>query len=64
MISYDINGGASPFEVVSPPFEGIIDSRKFFVMDVVIHLSIFKCPRVEHDWMVVTVRGVDGQYCR
>ena len=40
MIGYDINGGAGPFEVVSPPFEGVIDSRKLFVVDVVIGLGV------------------------
>ena len=60
MISYDVDGGASPFEVVSPPFESIVDSRKFLIMDIVIGLSIFKCSGVERDWMVVTVWGADG----
>ena len=60
MISYDIDGGASPFEVVSPLFEGVVDSRKFFVVDIVIHLGIFKCPGVECNRTVVTVWGANG----
>ena len=60
MISYDIDGGASPFKVVSPSFEGVVDSRKFFVVDVVIGLGVFKCPGVERDQMVVTVWGANG----
>ena len=44
MISYNVDGGAGPFEVVLPPFEGIIDSHKFLVVDVVIRLSVFKRP--------------------
>ena len=60
MIRYDVDGGASPFEVVSPPFEGVIDSHKFFVMDVIIGLSIFKRLGVECDWVVVAIWGVDG----
>ena len=60
MIGYDVDGGASPFEVVSPPFEGIVDSRKFLVMDVVLCLGIFKCPGVECDQMVVAVQGANG----
>ena len=43
MISYDVDGGASPFKVVLPPFEGVIDSHKFFVVDIVIGLGVFKC---------------------
>ena len=60
MIGYDVDGGASPFEVVSPPFEGIVDSCEFFIVDVIIGLSIFKRPGVEHDRMIVAVWGVDG----
>ena len=60
MIGYDVNGGASPFEVVSPPFEGIIDSHKLFVVDVVIGLSVFKRSGVKCDRMIVAVRGVYG----
>ena len=36
MIGYNVDGGAGPFEVVSPPFEGVVDSHKLFVVDVVI----------------------------
>ena len=60
MIGYDVDGGAGPFEVVSPPFEGIIDSRKLFVVDVVIGLGIFKRSGVKCDWMIVAVQGVYG----
>ena len=60
MISYNVDGGAGPFEVVSLPFEGIIDSCKFFIVDVVIGLGVFKCPGVECNQMVVAVRGADG----
>ena len=60
MISYDIDGGAGPFKVVSPPFEGIIDSHKFFIVDVIISLGVFKRPGLECDRMVVAVWGVDG----
>ena len=60
MVGYDVDGGAGPFEVVSPPFESIIDSRKFFIVDVVIGLGIFECPRVERDRMVVAVWGAYG----
>ena len=62
MISYDVDGGAGPFEVVSPPFEGVVDSRKLFVVDVVIGLGIFKRLGVECDQMVVTIRDVDGYW--
>ena len=60
MISYDVDGGASPFKVVSPSFEGIIDSRKFFVVDIVIGLGIFKHPGVESNRMVVAIWGANG----
>ena len=60
MIGYDVDGGAGPFEVVSPPFEGVIDSRKLFVVDVVIGLGIFKRSGVKCDWMIVAVQGVYG----
>ena len=60
MIGYDVNGGAGPFDVVSSPFEGVIDSRKFLVVDIIIRLGIFKHPGVECDWMVVTVWGANG----
>ena len=60
MISYNVNGGASPFEVVSPSFEGVVDNHKFFVVDIVIRLGIFKRPGVECDWMVVAVQGANG----
>ena len=60
MIGYDVDGGAGPFEVVSPPFEGVIDSCKFLVVDVVICLGIFKHLGVECDRMVVTVWGANG----
>ena len=53
MIGYDVDGGAGPFKVVSPPFEGIIDSHKLLVMDVVIGLSIFKCLGVKDRKSVV-----------
>ena len=60
MIGYDVNGGDGPFEVVSPPFEGVVDSCKFFVVDVVIHISVFKRLGVERNRMVVTIWGADG----
>ena len=60
MIGYDVNGGASPFEVVSPPFEGVVDSHKLLVMDVVIGLGVFKHSGVKCDWMIVAVRGAYG----
>ena len=62
MISYDIDGGASPFEVVTPSFEGIVDGHKFFIVDVVIGFGIFESPGVERDRVIVTVRGSNGQY--
>ena len=60
MIGYDVDGGAGPFEVVSPPFEGVVDSCKLLVVDIVIGLGIFKRPGVEHDQMIVAVRGAYG----
>ena len=60
MISYDIDGGASPFEVVSQPLESIVDSHKLLIVDIVIGLSVFKHSGVEHDQMVVAVQGADG----
>ena len=60
MISYDIDGGASPFKVVSPSFEGVIDSCKFFVVDVIIGVSVFKHLGVECNQMVVAIWGVNG----
>ena len=62
MIGYDVNGGAGPFEVVTPMFEGIVDGHKFFIMHVVISFSIFESPGVECDWVVVAIWGLDGQY--
>ena len=47
MIGYDVNGGASPFEVVMPTFEGVVDGCKFFIVHVVISFSIFESPGVE-----------------
>ena len=60
MIGYDVDGGAGPFEVVSPPFEGVVDSRKLLVVDIVIGLGVFKHPGVKCDRMIVTVQGVYG----
>ena len=62
MIGYDINGGADPFEVVMPMFEGVIDGCKFFIVHVVISFGVFESLRVECDWVVVTVQGSDGQH--
>ena len=62
MIGYDVNGGAGPFEVVTPTFEGVIDGRKFFIMHVIISFGIFESPGVECDQVVVAVQGSDGQY--
>ena len=42
MIGYDVDGGAGPFEVVTPSFEGIVDGRKFFIVDVVIGFGVLK----------------------
>ena len=61
MIGYDVGGGAGPFEVVTPTFEGIVDGRKFFIVYVVNSFGIFESSGVECDW-VVTVWGSDGQY--
>ena len=60
MIGYDVDGGACPFEVVSPPFEGVVDSHKLLVVDVVIGLGVFKRPGVKCDQMIVAVWGVYG----
>ena len=62
MIGYDVDGGASSFEVMAPTFESVIDGRKFFVMNIVIGLSVFESPGVECNQVVVTVWGSDGQY--
>ena len=45
MIGYDIDGGAGPFEVVMPTFEGVVDGRKFFI--VYISFGVFESPGVE-----------------
>ena len=63
MIGYDVNGGASSFKVVTPMFEGVVDGHDFFVMNIVISLDIFKHPRVKSHWVVVAIRGSDGQHC-
>ena len=62
MISYNVDGGASSFEVVVPTFESVIDGHKFFVVNVIVGLGIFESPGVECDRVVVAVRGSDGQY--
>ena len=62
MIGCDVNWGAGPFEVVTPTFEGVVDGCKFFIMYVVISFGVFESPGVERDWVVVAVRGSDGQY--
>ena len=64
MIGYNVNGGAGPFEVVLPLFEGVVDSRKLLVVDVVIGLGVFKRLGVKCDRMIVAVRGAYGSYCR
>jgi len=56
-------GGASSFEVVLPTFEGIVDGREFFVVNVVVGFGVFKHPGVERNRVVVAVWGSDGQYC-
>ena len=56
MIGYDINGGASPFEVVTPMFEGVVDGRKFFIVHVVISFSVFESLGVECNQVVVADR--------
>ena len=58
MIGYDVDGGAGPFEVVSPLC--VIDSRKLFVVDVVIGLGVFKRSGVKCDQMIVAVWGAYG----
>ena len=60
MIGYNVDGGASPFKVVSPPFEGIVDSRKLLVVDVIIGLGVVKRLGVKHNRMIVAVRGAYG----
>ena len=60
MIGYNVNGGAGPFEVVSPLFKGVVDSRKLLVVDIIIGLGVFKRPGVEHDQMIVAVWGEYG----
>ena len=62
MISYDVNGGAGPFEVVTPTFEGVVDGRKFFIVYIVISFSVFESPGVECNRVVVAIWGSDGQY--
>ena len=62
MIGYDINGGAGPFEVVTPMFEGVVDGCKFFIMHIIISFGIFESPGVECNQVVVAIRGSDGQY--
>ena len=62
MISHDVDGGASPLEVVMPTFEGIIDGCKVLIVYIIIGFSIFKSPGVECDWVVVAIRGSNGQY--
>ena len=62
MIGYDVNGGASPFEVVTPSFEGVVDGRKFFIVYVIVGFGVFECPGVECDRVVVTIWGSNGQY--
>ena len=62
MIGYDVDGGAGPFEVVTPTFEGIVDGRKFFIMNVVIGFGIFESPGVECNQVVVTIWGSNEQY--
>ena len=62
MVGYNVNGGASPFEVVMPTFEGVVDGCKFFIVYVIISFGVFESPGVECDWVVVTVRGSDEQY--
>ena len=62
MISYDVDGGARPLEVVTPMFEGIVDGCKFRIVYVIIGFSIFESLGVECNWVVVTVWGSNGQY--
>ena len=62
MIGYDVDGGAGPFEVVMPTFEGIVDGHKFFIVYVVISFGVFESLGVECNQVVVAVRGSDGQY--
>ena len=64
MIGYNVDGGAGPFEVVSPPFEGVVDSHKLLVVDVVIGLGVFKRPGVEHNRMIVSCIGYFLSYLR
>ena len=60
MVGYDVDGGAGPFKVVSPPFESIVDSHKFFIVDIVIGLGVFKRSGVKCDRMIVAIRGAYG----
>ena len=53
MISYNVDGGTSPFEVVLPPCECIVYLRKLLVVDIIIGLGVLKHLGVEHDRMVV-----------
>ena len=62
MTGYDVNGGAGPFKVVMPTFEGIVDGCKFFIMYIVISFGVFESPGVECNRVVVAVQGSDGQY--
>ena len=62
MISYNVNGGAGPFEVVTSTFEGVVDGHKFFIMYVVISFGIFESLGVECNRVVVAIWDSDGQY--
>ena len=62
MIGYDVDGGASPFEVVTPMFQGIVDGRKFLIMYIIIGFGVFESLGVERNRVVVTIQGSNGQY--
>ena len=47
---------------MTPTFEGIIDGCKFFIVHVVIGFGVFESLGVECDWVVVAIRGSNGQY--
>jgi len=63
MVGDNIDWGAGSFKVVSPTFEGIIDGREFFVVNVVVGFGVLKRLGVERNRVVVAVQGSDGQYC-
>lgn len=63
MVGHNIKRERSSFKVVPPCFESLENSKKLFVMHIVIELRTGEGPTVECNGMDITVVGDNGENC-